>query len=401
MATRASPGLVVLLGALSALAPLSVDMNLPALPRLTAVFATSADRVQLTLSVFLVGFAAGQLVHGPASDRFGRRPVLLAGLALFAAAGFACAASRSIGWLIAGRLLQGLGACAGPVVARAIVRDLFQGAAAARLMSWIALVQGLGPLLAPLVGGYLLLLFGWPSIFVAQGGAAVVLLGVTWRRLAESLARRDPEAISPAGLGRAYARFFASPAAVRHAAVIAGAFAGMFAYISGSPFVLIQVFGVPSERYGWYFALTALSLMAGALTNGRLVRRVAPEALLRAGLALVVAGGAAMAACALAGAGGVAGVVAPMMVYVFGYGLVVPNATAGALEPHGRIAGVVSAVLGGVQMAAGAAAGYAVNALYARTPLAMAGFVAAMGAAAAVVYLAGARERRRPRFPVA
>ncbi len=401
MATRAPAGLVLLLGALSALAPLSVDMNLPALPRLTAALGTTPDRVQLTLSVFLLGFAAGQLVHGPASDRFGRRPVLLLGLALFAVAGFACAASPSIGWLVACRLAQGLGACAGPVVARAIVRDLFQGAAAARLMSYIALVQGLGPLLAPLLGGYLLLLFGWPAIFVAQGCAAAALLLATWRGLGESLARPDAGAVSPGGLARNYARFFRSPAAVRYGAMIALVFAGMFAYISGSPFVLIEVFGVPSERYGWYFALTALSLMAGALTNGRLVRRVAPDALLRAGVVLVVAGSAAIATCALTARGGVAGIVLPMMLYVFGYGLIVPNATAGALEPHARIAGVASAVLGGVQMAAGALVGYAVNALYARTPVAMAALVAAMGLATAGVYLTGGRGRRRPRFTVA
>jgi DHA1 family bicyclomycin/chloramphenicol resistance-like MFS transporter len=386
---------VVLLGALSALAPIAVDMNLPALPLFTSVFRTSPEQVQLTLSVFLLGFAVGQLVYGPFSDRLGRRPVLLFGLSLFAVAGAGCALSASIEQLVAFRLLQGLGACVGPVLARAIIRDLFERQAAARLISYVTLVLGLAPLLAPIAGGYLLVHSGWHAIFVAQALAAAALLAATWRWLGESIRARDPWATSPARLVENYVRFLSTPVCLRYAVMIACVFAGMFAYISGSPFVLIEVFGVPSDRYGYFFALTALSLIVAAFSNGRLVRRLAPETLLRAGVVIVVAAGVVIIVCALTRTGGIAGVMVPMMMYVFGFGLVMPNATAGALEPHPAMAGVASSLLGAFQMAGGALAGYAVNALYRGTPVAMAGCVAAMGALTGLVFIAGS-SRRRP-----
>jgi MFS transporter, DHA1 family, multidrug resistance protein len=375
-----SRGFVLILGALSSLAPVATDMNLPALPTLTAVFRTSPERVQLTLSVFLIGFGAGQLVHGPASDRFGRRPVLLAGLALFALAGYGCALSSSIVQLVAFRLVQGLGAAAGPVLARAMVRDFFSGAHAARLLSYIALVQALGPLLAPIAGGYVLAFVGWHAIFLAQGLAATAVLGAAWRWLGESRPIRDASATSARALVANARRFLETPTCVRYAVMIALVFGGMFAYISNSPFVLIQVFGVRSDRYGFFFALTALSLMVAALTNGRLVRHFAPESVLRAGVVLVGAGGAALLACVIMRAGGIAGIVAPMMVYVFGFGLIMPNATVAALEPYPDMAGVASSLVGFFQMAGGALVGYVVNALYAGTPVAMAGCIAAMAA---------------------
>jgi DHA1 family bicyclomycin/chloramphenicol resistance-like MFS transporter len=388
-----SRGFVLILGALSSLAPVAIDMNLPALPTLTAVFATSPERVQLTLSVFLLGFGAGQLVHGPTSDRFGRRPVLLAGLVLFAVGGYGSALSGSIGQLVACRLVQGLGAAAGPVLTRAMVRDLFSGAPAARLLSYIALVQGLGPLLAPIAGGFLLALVGWQAIFVAQALAATAILAAVWRWLGESVRARDEAATSAVRLFANYRRFLGSAACLRHAVMIALVFGGLFAYISNSPFVLIQVFGVPREWYGFVFALTALSLMAAAVANGRLVRRFAPAAVLRVGVVLVAAGSGAMLACAATRTGGIAGVVLPMMVYVLGFGMVMPNATLGALEPHPDMAGVASSLLGGVQMAGGACMGYAVNALYDGTALAMAGCVAAMGALTVLVHALGPSRR--------
>ncbi len=390
-----SRGFVLILGALSSLAPVATDMNLPALPTLTSVFRTTPERVQLTLSVFLVGFGAGQLVHGPASDRYGRRPVLLAGLALFALAGYGCALSASIVQLVGFRLVQGLGAAAGPVLARAMVRDFFSGPPAARLLSYIALVQGLGPLLAPIAGGFVLALVGWHAIFLAQALAATLVLAAAWRWLGESRPARDDGAPSALRLVRNYRRFLGTPLCLRYTVMIALVFGGMFAYISNSPFVLIQVFRVPSDRYGFYFALTAVSLMVAAFTNGRLVRRFAPESVLRVGVVLVVVGSAALLLCVATRTGGIPGIVLPMMVYVFGFGLVMPNATAAALEPYPEMAGVASSLVGFFQMAGGAVVGYAVNALYDGTPLAMAACIAAMGGLTALVHTV-ARPRSRP-----
>jgi DHA1 family bicyclomycin/chloramphenicol resistance-like MFS transporter len=392
-----SRGFVLILGALSSMAPVATDMNLPALPTLTAVFRTSPERVQLTLSVFLIGFGAGQLVHGPASDRFGRRPVLLVGLALFALAGYGCAVSASIVQLVAFRLLQGLGAAAGPVLARAMVRDFFSGAPAARLLSYIALVQGLGPLLAPIAGGLVLARIGWHAIFLAQAIAATAVLAAVWRWLGESRPIRDATATSVRGLARSYRRFLGTALCVRYAVMIALVFGGLFAYISNSPFVFIQVFGVRSDRYGFVFAVTAFSLMVAAFTNGRLVRHFAPDAVLRAGVALVGVGGGALLVCVLARAGGIPGIVLPMVVYAFGFGLVMPNATAAALEPYPDMAGVASSLVGFFQMAGGALVGYLVNALYTGTPLAMAVCIAAMAALTAIVHVVG-DPRRRPAY---
>jgi DHA1 family bicyclomycin/chloramphenicol resistance-like MFS transporter len=275
------------------------------------------------------------------------------------------------------------------------VRDFFSGAPAARLLSYIALVQGLGPLLAPIAGGFVLARLGWHAIFLAQALAATAVLVAAWRWLGESRRVRNDAVPRAPRLLESYRRFLATPACRRHAIMIALVFGGLFAYISNSPFVLIQVFRVPSDRYGFFFAATAMSIMAAAFVNGRLVRRFPPESVLGGGVVLVGVGSAALLVCGASRSGGIAGIVLPMMVYAFGFGLVMPNATAAALEPHPEMAGVASSLLGFFQMAGGAAVGYTVNALYDGTPIAMASCIAAMGALTTLVYTAR-RPSRRP-----
>ena len=362
----------LLLAALTALTALSIDMSLPAMPQFEHTFGAGVSAVQLTLSLFLIGFAAGQLVWGPLSDRLGRRPVLLGGLAVFTVAGLACAASTSLPMLVAMRAVQGIGASAGPVMARAMVRDRFDSRQGAGVLSQITQVMIIAPLIAPTLGGYLLVFAGWPAIVLVLGGLGAVLGVVCWRMLPETHLERQAEADRATHLWQGFRAVLTHPESLRHTLTVCFSYAGMFAYISGSPFILIEVYGIPRQHFGLFFAMTAAALMAGATTNRIFLPRSSPERLLRTGIRLAVAAGIALIGLSLAGFGGIAGLIGPMMVYLFGLGLVQPNATAAAMAPHPRLAGISSSVLGGLQTAAGALAGYCVGAFYHHSALSLA-----------------------------
>lgn len=377
----------LLLAALTGLTALSIDMSLPAMPQLQRSFQAGASAVQLTLSLFLLGYALGQLLCGPLSDRLGRRPVLLMGLGVFALAGFACAASRGLALLVAARLVQGLGASSGPILARAIVRDRYESQRAADVLSQITQVMVLAPLLAPVIGGYLLVYLGWPAIFVVLGGTGLLLGAVCCRYLPETLPEGQP---TGGGLGQVrdgFRTILSHPASLRYTFISAFAYAGMFAYISGSPFVFIDGFGVARQHFGFLFGLTAASLMAGATVNRRLLGGHQSGVLLRRGVQLLFGSGALLACLAWLRIGGIAGVVLPMMGYLFSLGLVQPNATAAAMAPHGRLAGVASSLMGGLQTLGGALAGYTVSAFYDRTPRSLATTVGLLAALAFLTLL--------------
>ncbi|HEX8431938.1 MAG TPA: multidrug effflux MFS transporter [Longimicrobium sp.] len=384
--------LVWILAGIMGITALSIDMSLPAMPQLQAMFGASVGTVQLTLSLFLVGFAVGQLVCGPLSDRIGRRPVLLGGLALFTLAGVACAASPTLALLIAGRFVQGLGASVGPIMARAIIRDVFDEREASGVLSQITQVMIVAPLLAPTIGGALLGA-GWQWIFVVLGVAGLALLTVTWRGLAETLKPAASTHEGP-GLLRGFRTVLAHGVSLRHVLTICFSYAGMFAYVSGSPFVFIDGFGVPRQWFGVLFALPAAALLASATMNRVLVQRMEAAVLLRRGVQLVLAGGVSIAVLSFAGVGGLASVIIPMMIYMLGMGLVQPNATAAAMAPHGRLAGVASSVIGSLQTAGGALSGWVVGTFYDHTPTSLALTVGTMGVATFLVH-SSARVGRR------
>lgn len=370
--------MTLLLAMLTGLTSLSIDMSLPAMPQLQETFGAGVSAVQLTLSVFLVGFALGQIFCGPLSDRWGRRPVLLAGLALFTLAGLLCAFSTSLAMLVAARFVQGVGASVGPVVARAIVRDRFDSRKAASVLSQMTQVMIVAPLLAPTLGGYLLVNMGWPAIFAVLGVSGALISLVCWRFLPETARPKqiddDAETSRMRGSLREVLKHRAS---LRHALTTCFAYAGMFAYVGSSPFVLIDGFGVSEENFGYFFALTALALLVSATLNRALLKRHAPSLLiLRRGVFVIFAAGASLALAAWFNIGGLTGVLVPMMVYMFGQGLVMPNATAAAMAPHGESAGVISSMMGALQTAGGALAGYLVGAFYDHTPLSLAVTVA-------------------------
>lgn len=354
MSSRPHLVLTLLLGALTAFAPMSIDMYLPSFPTLQREFAGNPGLVQATLSLFFIGLAIGQAVYGPLADRFGRKPPLYAGLALYVAGSVIAAFAPSLETLVAARFIQGIGGCAGMVIARAIVRDLFDERDSARMLTMLMLVMGLAPILAPIVGGQLLVFFGWRSVFwVLTGfGALCLLFSVT--SLRESL---PPERRLPGGIGAAIVNYRQLLRDKRFMTqVMTGAFtmAGMFAYISGSPFVFIELNGVPAERFGFLFGLNALGLIAASQINHRLLACHSGRSILAAATLGFAIAALLVAANVVTGIGGFVGLLVPLFFSVASLGFIAPNTTAAAMALHGRIAGAASALLGILQFGVGA-----------------------------------------------
>jgi DHA1 family bicyclomycin/chloramphenicol resistance-like MFS transporter len=385
----------ILLTAVVGMGALSIDMFLPSLPALAEHYRTDSATAQLTVTLFLVGLAAAQLVFGPLSDRFGRRVVLIGGLSIYTVAGLACALAPGIRLLIAARVLQAFGAGSGPVVARAIVRDVYEREQAARALALMSTAQALTPILAPVLGGFLHVAFGWRSVFyvLAGFGALFVLGALTLVR--ETNVRRDASALSPARLAENLRALLGSPAYLGYVAAVSLMFCGQFAFISGSSFVLIGGLGVAPNVYGFCFGSVAVGLMAGSFTTSRLTPRVGLDRMVLIGTALGACAGLVMAALAWSGARSVAAVIVPMFFFAMGLGLVGPNAVAGAVGPFPHMAGLAAAVLGVAQMTGSAVYGIAVGRLADGTALPMASAIASAGLAALLCFTF-ARTRSSP-----
>jgi MFS transporter, DHA1 family, multidrug resistance protein len=370
-----------LLTALVALGPLSTDLYLPSLPGMARSFLAPVAEVQLTLSVFLVGLALGQLAYGPLSDRFGRRPVLLVGLAIYAAASLACLLAPTIRILIGLRLLQAVGACAGPVICRAIVRDVHGRDGAARIYAYMSAATALAPTLGPILGGFLELWFGWRAAFAALGLYGAAGLAVAALALPETNLAPDPHAARPGEMLRNYRSLLRHRAYLGYVLCCTFAYGGIFAFISGSSFVLVERIGLAPSQYGFCFAAVVVGYIIGTLLTGRLARRRGGDRLILAGGLLATAAGLALVALAwnvAAGSavGGALRIVLPMLVYMIGIGLILPSALAGAIGPFPRRAGAAAALLGFIQMAAAAALGGAIGLLHDGTARPMAGAIA-------------------------
>jgi len=353
-----------MLGLLSALPPLATDIGLPAIPALQAAFDIGIGEATRTLTVFLFGFSAGPIVFGPLSDRYGRKPVLLFGLALFALAAIACAYADSIGTLLAVRLVQGIAAGAAAALPAAIVRDVFSGHAALSRQSYVALVNAVAPLVAPLLGAGLLLIGDWRLIYQCLGGIGFVLLLVAIFGYAETRPAQAAAGRSVFGAAiHAYGVVLRNRHYVVHTALLAASFGTMFAYITGSSAVFIDMLGVSSGAYGALFAMTAAGTILGAATGGRLARIWGADRLLVGGVLGSVVVSLALLAVALTGAGSIALVAACVVLSNFCAGIVMPNTTHQALAGVGQVAGSAAALLRSAQMLAGAAAGALVGLL--------------------------------------
>ena len=370
-------GLTILLAAMTAFPPMAIDQYLPALPAIGRDLGASAAAVQGTLSIFFVGFSAGQLVYGPLSDRFGRRWPLLAGIMLFVAASIACAMVQSIAALIAWRFVQSVGAAAPAVIARAMVRDLFDGTEAARMLSLMALMMGVAPLAAPILGGYLTEWFGWASNFSALALFGVLCLAGAAFGLPETLPAARRRTAGVAQMLRDYATLARDRRFQGYALASGLSFGGYFAYVSGSPFVFIELYGVPVSLFGYLFGLNVLGMMVGSAANTRLVGRIGIDGMLAGGVWIAAAAGVALIVLGVTGAGGLWALFAAIFVFVAVQGLITANAMAGALSVRPDLAGTAAALAGVSMFIVGAIAGVLVNALFDGTALPMAGVIAA------------------------
>ena len=390
-ATRTPPpvarsGLVLLLGLLTAFGPMSIDMYLPAFPAISLEFGVPMAAVQYTLAGYMGGLALGQLIYGPLSDQYGRKPVLLAGLTLYALAAAGCAASTSVNSLVGWRIAQAVGGGAGAVLGFAIVRDLFAGNAAARLFSLMLLVMGAAPILSPTVGTLVVAHASWRLIFVLLAGlAALTLLAVAFG-LRETLppARRNPQAAR--GALRTYQLLLRDRTFVGYALTSGVVLGAMFAYITGSPFVFTKLYGLSTQQYSLLFGLNASGLIAASQINNWLLRRYDFAQILRGVTWASLLSGLVLLAMAGTGWGGFWGLEVPLFVVVSCVGLASPNATAGALQRHAAHAGSAASLLGMLSYTCGTLAALATSVLADGTAWPMAVVVAACGALACGVF---------------
>ena len=394
---------IILLSGLGGLTPLSIDMGLPALHAIGHSLQVSPAAAALTLSLFLGGFAFGPVVLGPLSDRFGRRPILLAGCGLFAVAGIGCAAASSLPILLFCRLWQGIGAGAGATLSIAIVRDLFDGPSARTRLSYIATIGSIAPMIAPTLGAIVLGFSGWRSIYGFLALAGLILFACVFAGFAESHPAIDASALQPRKLAANYARIFRHRICLGYVLVAALSFGGLFSYIASSPLVIMGVLGVSPTFYGCTFAATAFGIMAGAFLNGRLnARSLHPSTLLNFGLMLSSASALGLLAVSHCGLASVATILPLLVIHTFSFGFITPNATQGVMHPLPDIAGVASAVLGALRMFTGALAGAIVSFLFdGRTAHAMADSMTLFALAALTVYWIVVRSAERAAVPVA
>lgn len=359
--TRGLPGWLILMGALTAIGPFSIDLYLPAFPAIATGLGVGQGDVERTMAAYLVGLSAAQIFYGPLADRYGRKPPLLVGLSLYVVASLGCALAVDIGSLTAWRAVQALGGAAGIVIPRAVIRDHYETQEAARAMSLLLLIMGLAPILAPLIGGQLLLVTGWRGVFGLMLAAGVALMVAMLFIMKESLAPERVIHLSWRTIARNYRDLLRHRGFMAHS--LAGGFgqAGMFAYIVGSPRVFIELYGVDPQHYGLLFGLNAAGLIIGSQVSARLLRRHAPQTLQRH--ALVTLALASLAAVLLTLLGWMS--LPLLMVCLIGYmssqGFVSPNSAALALAKQGRRLGAASALLGTLQLSCGALAGLGIS----------------------------------------
>jgi DHA1 family bicyclomycin/chloramphenicol resistance-like MFS transporter len=378
--------LAVILGALTAMGPLAIDMYLPALPTIAREMATSTASVQVSLAMYFVGIACGQAFYGPLSDRWGRKRALYFGLVLFSASSIGCALAGSVNALIALRFLQALGGCAPLVVPRAVVRDYFDQRGSVRMLSVLMLVMGLAPILAPLVGGQLLVNFGWRSVFWVLAGYGAFWLVIVTLFLQESLPAARRRRQRAADVIATYLGLLRDRTFIGYVLTGALIFAGLLAYISGSPFVFIELFHVPPEQYGVFFGVNAIGIIIASQVNRWLANRYDARRIISAVLPVSVTAGAVLLMDAATGFGGFPGILVPLFFFIASHGFIMPNTTALAMAPHGAVAGSASALLGTVQFVLGASAGALLGVFGNGTAVPLAAVVAGCAASAFAAY---------------
>jgi len=387
--------LILILGTLTALGPFSIDMYLPGFPAIALDLHTTVARVALSLSSFFVGISAGQLLYGPLLDRFGRKPPLFLGLVLYVVASVGCLAVHSIEALIVLRFVQAIGSCAAAVASVAMVRDLFPVKDSAQVFALLILVVGVSPMVAPTLGGYVAAAFGWRAVFVALGGLGTLLLLATAWWLPVNYVPDTTLSLKPRAILTNFWAVLREPQFTTYALTGAVSFSGLFAYVSGSPLVFMDIFHVEGKVYGWIFAFLSIGLIGASQVNSRLLRFYQSEQIVLVALGCQVLTTLALLGLTSAGVLGLGGTVALLFLFLSCLGFTSPNTSALSLAPFTRNAGSASALMGAIQMGMGALASVGVSLFNSHTAIPMAVIMAATSLLALLMLLAG-RQRIGP-----
>ncbi|WP_051284851.1 multidrug effflux MFS transporter [Nisaea denitrificans] len=362
-----------------ALGQMAVGLFVPSLPSLVDYFQTDMGTVQLTLTVHFTAFAFFQLLAGPLSDRFGRRPVILTGLAIYVAGAIACALATTIWALISARVLLAIGACAGHAVSRALIRDKSEGAESARIMSFIGMAMALSPALTPTIGGQLQGHFGWQASFVFMAVVAGVLFLFSLFRLPETLAQKNLDAMKLGGMLKTYCALIVDRRFFGYAALNGCFFGMLFAYQTGSPYILMVELGYSPQAYGLLILFNVAGFLTGNIITNRFGRRIGIHNMVRIGSVVGLIAGFAMFIPAQFGHVSAAAIIGPSMLLLVALGITLPSSMAGALQHFPHIAGVASALLGFLQMGTGAVGSFIISSLQNNHPLVMPDLFAVAG----------------------
>ena len=383
--------LILILGTLSAISPFSIDMYLPGFPAIAKDLNTTVAKVQLSLSSYFIGISIGQLFYGPLLDRFGRKQPLYFGLALYLLASIGCALAISVESLIVFRFLQALGGCVGLVASRAMIRDIFPVSEIAKVFSLLMLVIGVSPLLAPTLGGYVAVAFGWHYIFIILALMSALILAGVHYVLPES---REPDKsilLKPKPIVKNFLTVLKTPQFYTYTFTGAIAASGLYAYIAGSPYVFMEIYKVSAEQYGWIFALIAVGIIGSSQLNTILLRRFKSEQIIVGALICQSITGLFLVTGAYFGFTGLGSTIFLIFIFLCCQGFSFPNSSALALTPFIRNAGSASALLGSFQMALGAVATVMVSVLSNHTALPMTGVMAFCAICSLSVLLIGRR----------
>ncbi len=345
---------IFILGLLSAIGPFSIDMYLPGFESIANSLNTSVAHIQLSLTSFFIGIASGQLIYGPLLDRFGRKKPLIVGLVIYIGASIGCALTNLADNLILFRFIQALGSCAGMVASRAMVRDFFGPAESAKIFSLLMLVIGVSPILAPSVGSFVIAHWGWHAIFLVLAVITALILAVVCLSLPESQPPNPEISLLPEPIITSYWEVFTTRQFFTYAFAGGLASSGLYAYLAGSPYVMLTLFGVTEKQYGFIFALIASALIVASQLNRRVLNRHSSEKVARIALMVQSAAGIILTICCVMGTINLFVMVAIIFVFLGAQGFVFPNTSALALSPFNRLAGSASALLGSLQMACGA-----------------------------------------------
>lgn len=396
LAAMGLPGWLILMGALTAIGPLSIDMYLPAFPAIANGLGAHSSEVERTLAAYLLGMASAQLIYGPLADRFGRKPPLYGALILYIVASAGCALAPSVEFLTLSRIFQAMGGAAGMVIPRAVVRDHYSTQDAARALSMLMLIMGVVPILAPMIGSHILSWAGWRGIFVAITLCGIAMLWTLSKVMVESLAPANQVKLSWGNILRTYAGLLLNRRFIAFALSGGLASATMFGYIVGSPRLFIEYFGVSPQTYGLLFGMNAASLIVGSQVSARLLKRHTPMKILPWALGGIMAAGLFSLLAALVGHASLASVMGCMLLFMFCYGFVGPNSAALALSDQGHQLGSASAMMGTLSISCGALAGLLISLLKMPGPLPLALIMASCTVLACLI---GAIARRSPPSP--